>query len=201
MGSVGEIFVELLGGLASIAVGFAVGSIVYVLVRLGRRTLAGLDGRTEAIDGRGERWEVRVALAPTPVRFHVSRAMFSMHRKDRRARELADQPSTGVGREEVLHPVGLVDKLDELSGFVVWFLLAFVLVSFAVLLVEAVIVAALAAIVFAIRTAWSRWECEVTAPDGRSARVRAGSLRDARQHRNVLVERIESSLSPSLPDG
>jgi Flp pilus assembly protein TadB len=198
---VGEILGELLAGVVSAVVGFAVGSIVYVLVRLGRRAFAGLDGRTEAVDRRGERWEVRVALAPTPLRFHVSRAMFSMHREDRRRRELADGPSSGVGRDELMHPVGLVGKLEELSGLVVWFLLAFVLVAFVVLLVEAVLVALLAAIVFVVRTAWGRWECEVTAPDGRTARVRAGSLRDAREHRALLVNRIESSLIPSLPDG
>jgi hypothetical protein len=196
-----EIVGELLLGALSVAVGFAVGSLVYVLVRLGRRTFAGLDGRTEVIDRGGGRWEVRVALAPTPVRFHISRAMFGMHRKDRAKRGVGDRPSDDVRRDEILHPVGLVARLDELSGIAVWFILAFVLVAFVVLLVEAVLVAALAAIVFLVRTAWGRWECDVTSPEGKSARVRAGSLRDARAHRQVLVADIESSFAPALPDG
>jgi hypothetical protein len=196
-----EILGQIVAVVVSVAIGFTVGSIVYVLVRIGRRAFAGLDGRTEAIDRSGERWEVRVALAPAPLRFHFSRAMFAMHRKDRRRRELADGPSAGVERDEIMHPVGLVQKLDEASGLLVWFVLAFVILAFVVLLVEAIVVLLLAAIVFLIRTAWSRWELEVTAPDGRTARVRAGSLKDARAHRKQLVADIESALTPSLPDG
>jgi hypothetical protein len=196
---VGEILVELLGGFASVAIGFAVGSLVYLLVRIGRRTIAGLDGRTEAIDRDGRRWEVRVALAPTPVRFHVSRAMFSMHRKDRAKRTDQDRSDTGVGRDEVVHPVGLLDKLDDFAGFAVWFILAFVLLAFVVLLVEAILVAALAALVFAIRTLWGRWQCEVTSPEGTSSRVDVGSLRAARARRAELVSDIESAPSSPQP--
>ncbi len=185
-----EVIVELLLGVASVAVGFALGSIVFALVRCGRWALLRTERAAPVVDPSGGRWTVRIPLAPTPLRFPASTWMLRMRHGDRRRREAEGASPDGVTSSEIAHPKRLVDTTDEASGFVAVGLLVFAVFALVVFVLEAVVVVLLAFVVALVRLVWGRWQCEVVSPDGRRERVTAGSLRHARDRATQLRESI-----------
>lgn len=187
----GEVVGEIVLGFLSVAVGFALGSVVFVLVRGGRWALLRTERATPVTDPDGGRWTVRIPLAPTPMRFWAPTWMLGMRADDRRHREADGASPDEVVPSELAHPRTLVDKTDEAAPFVAAAMLAFVLVALVVLLLEAIVVAVVAVVVAVVRLAWGRWQCEVISPDGRRARVTAGSLSAARARAAQISESVE----------
>lgn len=188
-----ELVGHLLLGVASVGVGFALGSVVFALVRCGRWALLRTERAAPVVDPSGGRWTVRIPLAPTPLRFPASTWMLRMRPDDRRRREADGAPPDGVAPSEMAHPKRLVETTDEASAFVATGLLVFVVFALVVLLLEAVVVVLLAFVVAVVRFVWGRWQCEVVSPDGRRERVTAGSLSDARARATQFREAIARS--------
>jgi hypothetical protein len=192
-----EILVELLGSVLLLVVAFAVGSVVFLLVRLARLTLRGLVPPPDVVDPHGRRWAVRIALAPEPLRLRLSRWLFRRRPKDRSAAgDAHDQGSAAVHKDEIVHPSGLVERFDEAAGLVVWVILAATLVAMVVLVLEVLLVVVLAALVFVVRTLSGHWQCEVVTPYGAHFHVPSGSLLQARDDRERLRDEIAAGLNP-----
>jgi hypothetical protein len=190
-----EPLVELLGGLLLVAVAYTVGSVIFLLVRAVRLSLRSLDPQPEVVDPRGQRWVVRVGLAPPPLRYRISAWFFRMRPDDRVRRvDRRDVAADGVDRNEIAHPSGLVERFDEAAGLAVWAILAVTMVAVVVFVFEVLLVAVVAAVAFAVRTLRSRWQCEVVAPDGHHFHVPAGSLLQARDER----ERVRSEIAAGV---
>jgi hypothetical protein len=187
---VGELIGQIVAGILSIAVGFALGSVVFFLVRGGRWALLRSERGTTIADPRGGSWSVRIPLAPSPMRLWVSKRMLRMRAGDRRNREASGASPDGVVASELVHPRTLVDKTDEAASIVAVALLVFVLFALVMLVLEAILVALVAAIVAVVRLTWGRWQCEIIAPDGRRASVNAGSLSDARARASEVRDSI-----------
>ena len=191
-----EIAAELLFGVVMVAIAYAVGSVVHLQFRAARRSLRHLADADPAVDPKGGRWTVRVALAPPPLRFAASRWYFGMRRSAQDERVRAGVAPDGVGRDEAAHPSELVERFDEMAGVVVWALLLATLLAVAVLLLEVLLVAVVAAMVFAFRTLRGSWQCEVVAPGGLRWHVPAGTLADARARRDEIRAQVEAGLLP-----
>jgi hypothetical protein len=193
-----ELVAELVVGIGLVGVAYAVGSIVYLQYRAARRSLRHLAGTEPVVDPQGGHWTVRVALAPPPLRLAVSRWYFGMRTADQQERRRAGVAADGVSKEEVAHPTQLVERFDEMAGFVVWAVLLATLLALAVLLLEIVLVAVVASLVFSVRALRGRWQCEVVGPGGRRWHVPAGSLSDARRHRDEMRDQLAAGLIPPV---
>lgn len=191
-----EIVAEVAFGIGMVGVAYAVGSIVYLQYRAARRSIRHLGGAEPVVDPQGGHWTVRVALAPPPLRLAVSRWYFGMRTSDQQARARAGVAPDGVAKDEAAHPSQLVERFDEMAGIVVWALLLGTLVGVAVLLLEVLLVAVVAGLVFVFRAVRGRWQCEVVAPGGRRWHVPAGSLADARTVREELRAQLAAGLIP-----
>jgi hypothetical protein len=193
-----EILIEVVGelvlGVVSVAIGFAVGSVIFLLVRAGRRSLRRLEPPAPVVDPEGRMWTVRVGLAPVPLRYQFSKQFFRMRPVDQARRTKAGEAIDSVKRGEVAHPSTLVERFDELSGFVAWVILAATLLAVAVLLLELLVVLLIAVPVFAFRIVWGRWQCEIIDPDGGHFHVPAGSLSEARSRCSDLREQIRRGI-------
>jgi hypothetical protein len=121
-----------------------------------------------------------------------------MRTADQQERRRAGVAADGVSKEEVAHPTQLVERFDEMAGFVVWAVLLATLLALAVLLLEIVLVAVVASLVFSVRALRGRWQCEVVGPGGRRWHVPAGSLSDARRHRDEMRDQLAAGLIPPV---
>ncbi len=199
-----EILVELVGellvGLGLVGLAYAVGSVVFLLVRSARLLLGRLDPAPDVVDPAGRRWVVRVGLAPAPLRYRMSRWMFRMRPGDRTRRAAGGDLSPDmVDRKEIAHPSGLVEQFDEAAGLVVWAVLAVTLVAIVLLALEIVLVAVLAVVVLVARTITSQWQCELVDPAGQRFHVPAGSVARARAQRDRLRQEIAAGVYPVRP--
>lgn len=190
-----EIVVELLGelvvGIVLVAVAYAMGSVVFLLVRAARLLLGRLNPPPDVMDPTGRRWVVRVGLAPAPLRYRMSGWFFRMRPADQAQRSSGgDLGPDMVDRNEIAHPSGLLERFDEAAGLVVWAVLAVTLMAVVVLAFEVAVVAAVAAIAMALRTVTGTWQCELITPDGRRFHIPAGSLAKARRQRERLRSEI-----------
>ena len=168
MDFIGEILVSVGSALA----GFAIGSVVFLLVRLARWALMGTERTTRVTDPRGSEWTVRIPLAPAPMRFWVSQRLLRMRPSDRRRRKLDGVAADGVSSSELAHPGALVSKTDEAASVVAVLMLAFVLLALVVLVFEAVLVILVAIVVAVVRLIGGHWQYEVVDPDGHTERRR-----------------------------
>lgn len=198
MVSMGELVGELVFGIISLLIGFAVGSLVFVLVRAGRLALVGTERSAEVTDRAGNRWLVRIPLAPYPLRFWTSKRLLAMRHQERRRRQASGVDAAGVSTDEIAHPKKLVDVSDEAASIVAVGMLLFALVALTVLLLEAILALLAAVVVFLIRSMWGRWQCEVIGPDEHRALIPVGSLREARRRRAEVATSISSSLLVDL---
>lgn len=190
-----EIVVELGGGFVLVGIGYAGGTLVFLLVRTARLALRHLQAASMAVDPAGGHWSVRVALAPPPIRYALSRRFFGMRPSDQSRRIRQGHGADSVQRDELAHPSGLVEQFDEASGLFVWSLLALTVVAFAVLFLELVVVAVVAGVVFVFCSLRGSWQCEVVGPDDMPWHVPAGRLADARAERDRIRESISSGRS------
>jgi hypothetical protein len=181
---------EILAGLVAIAFAYSVGSVVFLLVRAARRSLRGLNPSTDVVDPVGRRWDVRVGLAPHPLRYRLSQWYFRMRPQDQERRIRTAGHADAVHRDEVAHPSGLLERFDEATTLMVWLLLGLTLVAAVVLLLEVVLVGLVAAVVFLLRTFSGQWQCEVVTPQGEHFHVPAGSLFQARDEGASLRQEI-----------
>lgn len=186
-----ELVGELVFSVASVALGFVLGSAVLVLVRGGRWMLLRAERATQATDPNGGRWTLRIALIPTQLRFWASTRLLRMRPWDRRQREAAGEAPDAVLRTELAHPSALVEKADEAAGLVGPVMLAFAVFAVAVLLAEVVLAVVLAVVIAAGRAAWGSWSCEIVGPDGRQRHDAFRSLSEARSHMAALADSIE----------
>jgi Flp pilus assembly protein TadB len=191
MVEMGEFIGEVFLGFLSLAAGFVLGSVVFLLVRAGRWTLLRTERATAVTDPAGRQWTVRIPLAPSSMRFWVSTRLFSMRRDDRRRREAEGVSPDQIEPSEFAHPRQLVNTADDAAGLFAAVMLVFVVLALFVLLLEAIVVALVAIAVLVARLAWGRWQCEVVAPDGRRALVGAGSLSEARTRAVELSDSIK----------
>jgi len=189
-----EIVAELVAGLVLVGIGYAGGTIVFLVFRTARLALRHLQASSTAVDPAGGHWSVRVALAPPPVRYALSRRFFGMRTSDQFRRARQGRGVDSIQADELAHPSGLVERFDEASGLVVWAILAVTVVAFAVLFLEAAVVAVVAAVVFVFRSLRGSWQCEVVGPNGMPWHVPAGRLAEARAERDRIRESISSGL-------
>ncbi len=186
-----DVLFEFLVGLLLIAIGFALGSVVFVVVRGARWALLRAERGTTVIDPSGRKWLVRIPFAPSSMRFWTARWLFRMRHIDQQRRTRRGAAPDEVVSWEYAHPAHLVDETEEAAGCVAIGMLIFFAVALVVLLVEAILLALVAIGAAAVRLSWGRWKCEVVAPDGGSTVVNAGSLGDARALAVVLRESVE----------
>lgn len=190
----GEFLVEIGFGFLSAGVGFAIGSIVFALVRVGRWALLGTDRATRVTDPHGFTWTVRIPLAPSPMRFWASQRLLKMRPIDRRRRETKGVAPDGVDPSEFAHPTTLVERTDEVASLAAIVLLGLALLALSVLFLEVILAIVVAVAVAVTRLVLGRWQCEVIAPDGRVERIRVGSLQAARARREQIVASVASGL-------
>lgn len=196
---IGELIAEALGPIVSAFIGLAIGSLVWLLVRMGRRARARLDEPIRVVDPTREAWTVRVALTPTSVRYRASNRLLAMRPQDQRAREAAGHDRDDVTPHEIANPSKLLDRFDEAAGLVAVPLLLFAVAAALILALEIVIVAIIAALVYLLSTLRRRWTVEVTDPvGGRQART-VTSIDEARSLRSTTQDRIAAGLTP-FPD-
>jgi hypothetical protein len=209
LGFIGELLVELVGEFAaafvSAAIGFVIGSVVFVIVRVCRRALLHLSGERDVVDPAGGRWVLRVPFAPDRLHTPLSRFFFAMRGSDRMRRRRGGQAPDSIAADEIVHPSGLLEATDEAAGCVAPLLLAGVLVVVALFALEALLLAMVAIVVFAVRLARSGWSVEITHPDGRMEAVPATSARAADAmvrdlERDILAGRDPTS-GPAEPSG
>lgn len=191
---VGELIFEVVLGIASAVAGFAIGSIVFALVRVGRRALLGSERATQVTDREGLTWTVRIPLTPYPMRFWASQRMFRMRPIDQRRRQTKGVAPDGVDSSELAHPSRLVERTDEVASIAAVVLLGLALIALSVLFLEFILAVVVAVVVAVIRLVFGRWQCELIAPDGRLERVRVGSLQDARTRRAQIAASVESGV-------
>lgn len=166
-----EVVAELIGGLVRLGVAYALGSVVYLLVRAARRRRHDQADPATVVDTHGRSWAVRVALAPTPLRY--------------------------VQRDEPAHPSQPVERLEETSQVAAWSVLAVGLVVVTILVLEVLLVAVVAVLVFASWLLRGSWQCELVAPDGRSWHIPVGTLPAAVAEREQIRAQIERGAAPS----
>ena len=160
-----DVLAELIGGLLRLAVAYTLGSVAFLLFRAARRSLSDLADPTTVADAHGRSWTVRVALAPTPLRY--------------------------VQRDQPAHASQPVERLVEASGAVAWSVLAAVLLAFTILMLEVLLVAVVAVLVFASWLLRGSWQCELVAPDGRTWHLPVGTLPAAGTEREQIRAQIE----------
>lgn len=148
----GELVGELVFGIISLLIGFAVGSLVFLLVRAGRLALLGTERSAEVTDRAGNRWLVRIPLAPYRLRFWTSKRLLAMRQQERRRRQASGVDAAGVSSDEIAHPKKLIDVADEAASIVAVGVLLFALVALTVLVLEAVLALLVAVVVAAVRS-------------------------------------------------
>jgi len=169
-----EVLAELIGGLLRLVVAYALGSVAYLLVRAARRSRRDLADPTTVVDSHGRSWAVRVALAPTPLRY--------------------------VQREDPAHPSHPVERFEEASRGAAWSVVVVGLATFTFLALEVVPVALVAALVFASWLLRGSWQCELIAPDGRSWHIPVGTLPAAGAERELIRAQIERGTESPVRD-
>ncbi len=171
---------ELVLWLVSLVGGAVFGSVVFVLVRLARMALLRVDRGKEVVDPTGAPWLVAIPVVPRRLHVPLSRAAFGMGWDARRRRRRAGVADDGIADDEMAHPKGMAAETDDLAGCVAPILLVVVSVGLALLAVELLAAAILAALVGAYRLIRATWVVVVTDPRQRAASFPADSLRHAR---------------------
>jgi len=181
---------ELALGIVSAAVGFAIGALVFAIVRIVRWAILRADRVMAATDPQGRQWTIRIPLVPAGARLWASQWLFDMRPRDRQRRVGQSQAPDSVSSDELAHPSHLVSETGELAAISAAFVLVLALLALAAFLMEIVVVIFVAVAVAAVRFAWGTWQCEVTSPDGERHRFPASSLGQARVRRTDLANSI-----------
>ena len=185
-----EVVEELALGIVSAAVGFAIGALVFAIVRIVRWAILRADRVMTATDPQGRQWTIRIPLVPSGARLWASQWLFEMRPRDRERRVRQSQSPDSVSSDELAHPGHLVSETGELAAISAAFILVLALLALAAFLMEIVVVIFVGVAVAAVRVAGGTWQCEVTSPDGERHRFSASSLGQARVRRTDLANSI-----------